>query len=412
MATKTAPRKTAAPKNKAAGPSLGQLSLATQDWFGRVFKAQSKEFYQLLSLIVFLTGFGLVMVLSASFVDALKDGENGFSIFIKQALSAIIGLFGLAVISTLRVTTIRNLIGPILAVGALAQLLVLFTGFGASGNGNRNWLNLGGFTIQPSEFLKIAMILFTAQLLFKREDEFDDPKRVWWRAMINGGVVMFLVVLGSDVGTVIVMAAILIGMLIMAGMPRRLITVIAGAAVVFVPIIMMSSASRRGRILAWLDPTAPDPNGYTWQSTHGIWAFASGGITGVGLGQSKLKWSWIPEAENDFIFAIIGEEMGLIGALVVIVLFVATAMVMIRIAAKCTNLYSRMVVLGVMLWITLQAMINIAVVLTLLPVLGVPLPLISQGGSSIIAILAGLGIVLGIERENHLNPGRATKVRR
>jgi cell division protein FtsW len=122
MATKTAPRKTAAPKNKAAGPSLGQLSLATQDWFGRVFKAQSKEFYQLLSLIVFLTGFGLVMVLSASFVDALKDGENGFSIFIKQALSAIIGLFGLAVISTLRVTTIRNLIGPILAVGALAQL--------------------------------------------------------------------------------------------------------------------------------------------------------------------------------------------------------------------------------------------------------------------------------------------------
>lgn len=165
MATKTAPKKAAASRNKASGPSLGQLSLAAQDWFGRVFKAQSKEFYQLLSLIVFLTGFGLVMVLSASFVDALKDGENGFSIFIKQALSAIIGMFGLAVISTLRVATVRNLIGPILAVGAIAQLLVLFTGFGASGNGNRNWLNLGGFTIQPSEFLKIAMILFTAQLL-------------------------------------------------------------------------------------------------------------------------------------------------------------------------------------------------------------------------------------------------------
>ena len=412
MATRTAPKKAAASKNRTPGPSLGQLSVATQDWFGRVFKAQSREFYQLLSLIIFLTGFGLVMVLSASFVDALKDGENGFSIFIKQALSAIIGLFGLAVISTLRVTTVRNLIGPILAVGAVAQLLVLFTGFGASGNGNRNWLNLGGFTIQPSEFLKIAMILFTAQLLFKREDEFDDPKRVWWRAIANGGFVMFLVVLGSDVGTVIVMAVILIGMLIMAGMPRRLITVIAGLAIVFVPVIMMSSSSRRGRILAWLDPSAPDPNGYTWQSTHGIWAFASGGITGVGLGQSKLKWSWIPEAENDFIFAIIGEEMGLIGALVVIVLFIATAMVMIRIAAKCNNLYSRMVVLGVMLWITLQALINIAVVLTLLPVLGVPLPLISQGGSSIIAILAGLGIVLGIERENHLNPGRATRVRR
>lgn len=395
-----------------SAPNLGQLSLAAQDWFGRVFKAQSREFYQLLSLIVFLTGFGLVMVLSASFVDALKDGENGFSIFFKQALSAIIGLFLLAFISTLRMNSVRNLIGPILGIGAIAQLLVLFTSFGASGNGNRNWLNLGGFSIQPSEFLKIAMILFTAQLLHQREGEFDDVKRVWRKALINGGIVMALVLVGSDVGTVIVMSAILIGMLVLAGMPRKLITYITGAALIAVPLIMMSSASRRGRILAWLDPSAPDPNGYTWQSTHGVWAFASGGITGVGLGQSKLKWSWIPEAENDFIFAIIGEEMGLIGALVVVILFVATAMVMIRIAAKCNNLYARMVVLGVMLWITVQALINVAVVLTLLPVLGVPLPLISQGGSSIIAILAALGIVLGIERENHLAPMRASKARR
>jgi cell division protein FtsW len=395
-----------------SAPNLGQLSLAAQDWFGRVFKAQSREFYQLLSLIVFLTGFGLVMVLSASFVDALKDGENGFSIFFKQALSAIIGLFLLAFISTLRMNSVRNLIGPILGIGAIAQLLVLFTSFGASGNGNRNWLNLGGFSIQPSEFLKIAMILFTAQLLHQREGEFDDVKRVWRKALINGGIVMALVLVGSDVGTVIVMSAILIGMLVLAGMPRKLITYITGAALIAVPLIMMSSASRRGRILAWLDPSAPDPNGYTWQSTHGVWAFASGGITGVGLGQSKLKWSWIPEAENDFIFAIIGEEMGLIGALVVVILFVATAMVMIRIAAKCNNLYARMVVLGVMLWITVQALINVAVVLTLLPVLGVPLPLISQGGSSIIAILAALGIVLGIERENLLAPMRASKARR
>lgn len=395
-----------------SAPNLGQLSLAAQDWFGRVFKAQSREFYQLLSLIVFLTGFGLVMVLSASFVDALKDGENGFSIFFKQALSAIIGLFLLAFISTLRMNSVRNLIGPILGIGAIAQLLVLFTSFGASGNGNRNWLNLGGFSIQPSEFLKIAMILFTAQLLHQREGEFDDVKRVWRKALINGGIVMALVLVGSDVGTVIVMSAILIGMLVLAGMPRKLITYITGAALIAVPLIMMSSASRRGRILAWLDPSAPDPNGYTWQSTHGVWAFASGGITGVGLGQSKLKWSWIPEAENDFIFAIIGEEMGLIGALVVVILFVATAMVMIRIAAKCNNLYARMVVLGVMLWITVQALINVAVVLTLLPVLGVPLPLISQGGSSIIAILAALGIVLGIERENYLAPMRASKARR
>ena len=137
-----------------------------------------------------------------------------------------------------------------------------------------------------------------------------------------------------------------------------------------------------------------------------MWAFAAGGIPGVGLGQSQLKWSWIPEAENDFIFAIIGEEMGLIGSVIVILLIVFMALILIRIALRTDDLFKRLVVLGVMLWLSLQSFTNIAVVLTLLPVLGVPLPLISSGGSSILASLMAIGVVLAIERENHSKPMR------
>jgi cell division protein FtsW (lipid II flippase) len=152
--------------------------------------------------------------------------------------------------------------------------------------------------------------------------------------------------------------------------------------------------------MAWLNPNAPDPNDYNWQSQHGIWALAAGGIGGVGLGNSKLKWSWIPEAENDFIFAIIGEEEGLLGAVAVIALFIFMGFLFKRIAERTVDIYSRSVVIGVGIWILGQALVNIAVVLNLLPVLGVPLPLISAGGSSLAANLVAIGIVLSIEREN------------
>jgi cell division protein FtsW (lipid II flippase) len=209
------------------------------------------------------------------------------------------------------------------------------------------------------------------------------------------------------------MAAFFFAMWASAGLPRQLVNAYAVLALIAIPVIMFSNSSRRGRIMAWLNPEAADPNDYNWQTTHGIWAFAAGGIQGVGLGQSKLKWSWIPEAENDFIFAIIGEETGLIGALALIALFIFLAIMLIRVATRTRDFYRRMVVLGVMFWITIQAFINIAVVLTLLPVLGVPLPLISAGGSSLLATLMALGVVLGIERENHaLGPIPTKRARR
>ena len=172
--------------------------------------------------------------------------------------------------------------------------------------------------------------------------------------------------------------------------------------IISVPMLLtVGSGSRVGRIMAWLNPSAPDPNDYNWQPIHGEYAIAAGGIFGSGLGESKMKWSWIPEVENDFIFAVIAEELGLIGALVVIALFVVLAFSLLHIMQRTQDFFSRTVVAAIMLWLVFQALINIAVVLRLLPVLGVPLPLISAGGSSLISALTAIGVVLAIERENH-----------
>lgn len=385
----------------------------TSNFFSGFFRAQSREFYLLIGLVVFLVGVGLLMVLSASFVDSLKSNNNAFAIFNKQLLTAILGSLALFVLASMPSEAIRRLVIPASAIALVVQLLVVFTVLGTSVNGNRNWISILGFTVQPSEFLKLFLIVYVSKFLMERQDEFHDPKRVWFPLLAIAAVYVAPVVAGGDVGTAIVMAAFLFGMWLFAGLPGRLVNFYSIIAVIAIPVVMFSNSSRRGRVMAWLNPTAPDPNDYNWQATHGIWAFAAGGLGGVGLGQSKLKWSWIPEAENDFIFAIIGEEMGLIGAITLIVLFIALAFVMIRIAMRTHDLYRKMVVLGVMLWITLQAFINISVVLTLLPVLGVPLPLISAGGSSLLATLMAFGVVLGIERENHrLGVAPSRRVRR
>jgi len=364
---------------------------------------QSRLFYQVLGLIVFLVAFGLVMVLSSSSIDSIKAGNSGFSLAGKQLLFALLGFVGLMFMIRIPLTWIRSKLMYAWVGGVVLQLLTVFV-IGTEINGNRNWINLGFFSIQPSEILKLLMILLIAELLIQNQDELEWNPKAWGKVALISGVSIASVVLGKDMGTAIVMAAIMLGMFVLFGMPRTLaFWALAGGSLLAV-IGVMGTASRRLRIMAWLNPGAPDPFDFNWQQEHATWAFAAGGFTGVGIGQSKLKWSWIPEAQNDFIFAIIGEEMGLIGAMTVIILFVVLIYKLMRIANEARSLYNRLVVLGVMVWIGVQAIINIAVVLGLLPVLGVPLPLISYGGSSLVMLLIATGLVLAIERDSHLGP--------
>lgn len=370
-----------------------------------VFSGQSADFKVLLWTVIFMTVAGAVMVFSSSYIDSVIKENNVFGELQSQLMGIVGGAFLLIVFAFLKPSSVQRLANWGLVVGLGMQFAVVFTSFGASVNGNRNWLDLGFATIQPSEFIKIAMIVYLANLvsverLYAREDY-----RFWVVPTAAFVVIaVFVGVLGSDAGTTIVMAFILFGMYYMGGLPWKYVSLLSILAAIAIPLLVISNPSRRGRVMAWLLPNAPDPNGYNWQAEHAKWAFASGGPFGVGLGNSKMKWSWLPEAQNDFIFAIIGEEWGMVGALFTIVLFVSLGIVLFRIAKKTIDPYQRLVVYGVTFWIMGQAFLNMSVVLTMLPVLGVNLPLISAGGSSILATLISIGIVLGIERNNSLAP--------
>lgn len=387
-------------KNNVNPRNLLQKGVAGFSHMSRtVFVGQSREFKILLFIVSFMVVFGAAMVLSSSYVDSAANQLNPFVELWSQLAAVAIGAFLLLVFAFLKPETVGRLALFGMGFGLFLQLLV-FTPLGVEINGNRNWLDFG-FSLQPSELLKIAMIVYVAKLIMHPKPFDRDDYRFWAPPVFVFALIAFLVAfLGKDVGTVIVMAVILFGMFYMAGLPWKYIGALIVAAAIVVPLLMASSPSRLGRVMAWLNPNAPDPNGYNWQSTHGEWAFASGGFFGTGFGKSKMKWSWIPEAQNDFIFAIVGEEWGLIGALGVVALFVAMGSVMFKIAAKASDPYQKLVVYGVTFWILSQAFINISVVLTMFPVLGVNLPLISAGGTSMLASLIAVGLVLGIDRAN------------
>jgi cell division protein FtsW len=394
------PRKIA----KTRKPSI-PIAAISRAFFDRVFKAQSIEFYRLLGITLFLVAFGLVMVLSASSIDSLVANNNSFEVAGRQLVFAAVGLVALSFVSLMSVEYIKSK-AKLFFIGAMGfQLAVFFIGIDV--NGNRNWIDVFGlFTIQPSEFLKVAVILHVSLYLSTQQQYLDDPK-VWQRAIFISAAAIALVLAGRDLGTGLIMLITFVGLMALAGIPGKLLNMVLLGILILTPLALMSSTSRMGRITAWLNPNGVDPLNYNWQSEHGMWALAAGRVFGAGLGESKMKWSWIPEVENDFIFAIIGEELGLVGALVVILLFVFLAFSMLRIMQRTSDPFKRNVVQGVMLWIVFQALVNIAVVLRLLPVLGVPLPLISAGGSSLISALTAVGVVLAIERENHSQPRTA-----
>ena len=385
-------------RSKPTGALVAKAVRGFASWIVNTFRGQSREFNNLLGLIIGLVVFGLIMVLSASYVTSQADGDGAFAVFNKQFFWAVVGFIAMGVISRISISFIQRMT-PIFFVAMLVfQGLVLI--IGTEIYGNRNWIRIGDFSVQPSEFLKIALLLFIAALLVQRRDYADDFKLGWVPSLAAAGVATGLVMLGSDLGTSIVMFGFAFVMMILAGMPSKpILWVLVSASVL--ALALLNTGSRRTRISAWLNPDAVDITGATWQAKHGVWALAAGGVSGTGLGDSKMKWNWIPMVENDYIFSVVGEDWGLLGATAVILLFVLLALALVRILNRTDRLFERYIMIGIVSWITLQSFINIGVVLNFLPVLGVPLPLISAGGTSLLATLATLGLALGIERRNY-----------
>jgi cell division protein FtsW len=285
-------------------------------------------------------------------------------------------------------------------IGIAAVLLVLtYTPLGITVNGNRNWLNLGSsmFNVQPAEFAKLAMIVWGADVLARKQRLLDQPKHLLVPYLPVSGLLILLVLFQGDAGTAVVMAAIVAGVLWIVGAPLRVLGALASAGGLGVVAIFVSSPVRMRRLAAFLDPTA-DLNGANDQANAGMFAIASGGWWGMGLGASRQKWGGLPEAHTDFIFAVLGEEFGLFGSLVVLALFGVLGYAGIRIATRCDDPFARYAAGGVTIWFMVQALINLAVVLRLLPIAGVPLPLVSYGGSSLLANMMGVGLLLGCAR--------------
>ena len=367
--------------------------------FDRYFLHQTNLFYRLVMLVLLLVGFGLITVLSSSNVVEIKQSGNPFGGLESQLLYAVIGLVLMIFLSTRSVQWLENISRFAFFGGLVLQLGVLVPGVGVSVGGNTNWIRIFGQTIQPSEFLKLGLVLILAQILGQYKDELWDFNTGAKQVLIYGFGSAFVVYATSrDMGTAIIFISIILGMCLLAGMPwnhlGKLVTLtVAGALIGSV-----ANASRINRIIAFFQQGQSDIDGADWQVKHGIWALANGGVFGVGPGNSTLNWGWIPEVENDFIFANIGEEWGMLGAILVLFCFLMLGHFIRRVAFNNSYPFASMAAIGVMLWIIVQALVNIAVVLHLLPVLGVPLPLISKGGSSIVAVLMALGVVLAFER--------------
>ncbi|MDF2257065.1 putative lipid II flippase FtsW [Streptantibioticus ferralitis] len=357
-------------------------------------------YYLILGGSALITVLGLVMVFSASQVKALQMGLPGTYFFRKQLLAAAIGGVLMVFAARLSVRTHRTLAYPLLAGSIFLMALVQVPGIGKKVNGNQNWLSIGGpFQIQPSEFAKLALVLWGADLLARK---YEKRLLTQWKHLLVPLVpavmlVLGLILLGGDMGTAIVLTAMLFGLLWLAGAPTRLFAGVLSVAGLLALLLIKTSPHRMSR-LACIGATDPGVNDQCWQAVHGIYALASGGWFGSGLGASVEKWGQLPEPHTDFIFAVTGEELGLAGTLSVLGLFAALGYAGIRVAGRTEDPFVRFAAGSVTTWIMAQAVVNIGSVLGLLPIAGVPLPLFSYGGSALLPTMFAIGLLISFAR--------------
>nr|WP_029288745.1 putative lipid II flippase FtsW [Cellulomonas sp. HZM] len=362
------------------------------------------SYYVLVGTTALLLVVGLVMVLSSSSVESLDEKNSPYAVFFNQTQFALIGLVALVVLSRVPARVLRAAAWPALGLAVALQGLVFVSGSGVSGGGNQNWLAVGPFTVQPSEAIKLTLAVWLGTVLARKQPLLRQWKHVFVPAVVVAGGAILAVLAGHDLGTAMVLMVLVAGAMFVAGVPMRMFAVAGLVAAAGVAALTIGNTNRTARIFSWLDGSNCSVQDQCYQTLHGQWGLASGGIGGLGLGQSREKWSYLPAAHNDFIFAIIGEELGLVGTVIVLALFGLLAFAMIRVVRRHPDPFVQITTGAILCWVIGQALINIAVVIGLAPVIGVPLPLVSAGGSALIMTMAALGIVISFARSE---PGAA-----
>ncbi|MFB9646194.1 putative lipid II flippase FtsW [Microbacterium terregens] len=391
------PQQTRPPQIEPDQPA--RRGLAARVSLGRVFAPVPSEFLLIASTALLLTGFGLVMVLSATSATATAAGDPPYEAAIKQAVFAVIGIPMMFIASRLPISFWKRAAWPALIGAVLFQLLVFVPGLGVEANGNRNWIMIAGIQFQPAEFLKLGLALWMGYVLFRKRTLLGLWRHVFIPVVPVGALVIATVLAGSDLGTAMILVLILLGALFFSGVKLRIFILPLIVSVGAVAALAVTSPDRMRRIMSFLDPDClADYFNSCYQPLHGIWGLAGGGVFGLGLGNSKEKYDWLPAAANDYIFAIVGEELGLIGCAVVLALFALFAVGAFHVIRKTDDPFVRIVSGAITVWIVGQALINIGVVLRVFPVLGVPLPFMSQGGTSLVSVLLASGVLLSFAR--------------
>lgn len=357
----------------------------------------------LLLMVVALTSFGIVMVYSASSVMAAKNFHDGTYFLKRQGIFTLLG-FGAALLAMrIDYQIWRKLAVPLLLVSLVLLVAVLIPGIGGKVKGASRWIRLPGFNLQPSEFTKIALILYLAYSIDKKQDRIRSLSAGFLPYMVVLMILLGLLLQQPDLGAALTLAAVTILMLFAAG--TRLVFILGSGMVAlpFVAYLIFSSAYRLKRIKAFMNPEQ-DPTGIGWQIIQSKYAFGAGGIFGQGLGEGKQKLFYLPEAHTDFILSVVGEELGFIGVLIIIGMFFILVQRALRIAMAAQDTFGRFLALGIAVLFAIEATVNMGVVSGLLPTKGLALPFLSYGGSSLLVSLFAVGILLNISSGLKLAP--------
>jgi cell division protein FtsW len=405
MLTENPPRKTVArpPRSKAKAKAKETGRVAAPH---REPPADDTGWVLLAAVVAMLCTIGLMMVLSASSVEALRSYGGAWVFFQRQLMWVAIGSVVLVGAALLDYHKWRRAVIPVLGGSFVLLLLVLVPGVGIAAGGSSRWLGTASFRIQPSEFAKLGILLFGADLIARRADLVADWRSVMRPLLVTTGLVSALVLLQPDMGTTLLMMFIAFVLLFVGGVPLLPICGLSVAGFMSSVVLAKVEGYRWERVSSFRDPFGDFANsGY--QVAQSLVALGTGHVGGVGLGASRAKWGFLPNAHTDFIFAIVGEELGLIGTFGVVALFVAFAVLGVRTALRAPDRFGALLAAGVTAWVCGQAVVNMGAVTSLLPVTGVPLPFVSFGGSSLVVTMVATGILLNVARQARPAPAPA-----